>query len=499
MNDKLNSEGNVKANSGRTFSEWFSNYDIGKGGVLVILLLVTTLPLFILSFYAHPCPDDYEVTVISLQKGFFGAQKYWHYTWTGRYFSLVLDSLNPLVFGANWAYKLNAFILLLLLVIANYWLNATIFKSQSKATKLGLTSLFIFAFIVIMPDIQQGVFYQNGTYQYFVPEILTFFLLGCMIRYYRTSHKKKYFVFSCFLLVAIIGSYEINMILVDLSILLIASVSLIKKRDAFFPLALLSICILFTVLEILAPGNNVRAALEPGSHNAFFSLKQSVIYSIAFLMPWLPFMLFIGLLLFDLLAKRVRWNELADSILSIPWWISLIACLFIPIIGFFLLFWAQGTVPPLRTVNVIYFYFVLGMIYFSLSTIAEIKKRYPDFCFPAYFKLSTYFILVFALFFRGNPTESRKRQSIWKRAMKTNNITAAYADIISGTAAAYSKERNERDTYLRNCKGDTCMIDSIRNIPNTIYFIEFPNDSWYSDYYSKKYIGYKEPIKAKFR
>ena len=43
------------------------------------------------------------------------------------------------------------------------------------------------------------------------------------------------------------------------------------------------------------------------------------------------------------------------------------------------------------------------------------------------------------------------------------------------------------------------MIDSIKNIPNTLYFIEFPNDSWYSDYYHKKYIGYKEAIKARFR
>ena len=432
MSKELNTNPNKKANGGKAFGEWLANYDIGKGGALLVLLLITTLPLFILSFYAHPCPDDYEVTVISLQKGFIGAQKYWHYTWTGRYFSLVLDSLNPLVFGANWAYKLNAFILLLLLIIANYWLNATLFKSQNKATKLGLTSLFVFAFIVIMPDIRQGVFYQNGTYQYFVPEILTFFLLGCTINYYRTNHRKRYFILSSLLAVAIIGSYEINMIIVDLAILLIALVSRIKKKDIFFPMALLGICTLFTVIEILAPGNNVRASLEPNSHNVLFSLKQSVIYSIAFLLPWLPFMFFIGVLLFDLLAKRVEWNELTNSILTIPWWVSLIACLLVPITGFFLLFWAQGTVPPLRTVNVIYFYFVVGMIYFSLSSIAAIKKRYPDFTLPVYFKLCVYLILVFVLFFRGNPAERGKHQSVWLKTFRTNNITAAYSDIISG-------------------------------------------------------------------
>ncbi|HXP48930.1 MAG TPA: hypothetical protein VN922_03190, partial [Bacteroidia bacterium] len=98
----------------------------------------------------------------------------------------------------------------------------------------------------------------------------------------------------------------------------------------------------------------------------------------------------------------------------------------------------------------------------------------------------------------------------------SNTLKAAYTDIYSGTASAYNKERNERDVLLRNFKGDSCMIDSIKDIPVSLYFKELPqslntinitslDESTYErrkevvkiftgsfyEYYHKNYIGIK--------
>ncbi|HXP50243.1 MAG TPA: hypothetical protein VN922_09830, partial [Bacteroidia bacterium] len=279
---------------------------------------------------------------------------------------------------------------------------------------------------------------------------------------------------------------------------LIAFMSVLKKRNLVFPLSLLAICIIFSVIEITAPGNGKRATnFFPHGHQLLFSIKESIISSKNFLLHWLPFMLLIGLLLFDLLSQKNIWNNDNDIIFSIPPWFSLIACLLIPVIGMFLLFWAEGQFPPLRSVNVIFFYFITAMLYFFLSLISYIKKRFPDFTLPAYIKLPAYFMLVFVLAFR------------------TNNISVAYKDITSGIASEYNREQTERFEFLTNFKGDSCTIDSIRHVPYSFSFFELPQDfrckktegdennittdaqyfyrmrtSFYR-YYHKRYIGIK--------
>jgi hypothetical protein len=135
--------------------------------------------------------------------------------------------------------------------------------------------------------------------------------------------------------------------------------------------------------------------------------------------------------------------------------------------------------------DLVYFYFIVGMMYFSFSSIARIKKRYPDFSLPVYIKLPLCLLLIYILIF------------------KANNITVAYNDIISGTASAYNNERTEQNKFLTNYKGDSCKIDSIKQVPKSLFFAELPqpaaprdslgiliNYSFYQ-YYHKKYIGIK--------
>src|ERR1700739_2396935 len=396
---------------------------INEGYVMLFLLVVTLLPFFILSFYSHPCSDDYSETVCIWQNGVLGFQKYWYFNWSGRYFDTLLISLNPLVFNAKWMYKLNAILLLFLFVISTYWFCKALLKSSTKEIKIVLTALFVFAYMFLLPDVGQGIFWQSGAYTCFSAEILTLFLTGCMVRYYQSVNAKWYFAASCLLLVAIIGLYELNMIYSDIFLLLVLVVSMIRKRELKFPASLMIIGILCTLFEITAPGNSKRGADFPNAHHFLFSIKESFLYGNALLLHWLPFMLLVSLLLVGFLMKRISWNTTLDNIFSVPPLLCLTACLFIPFIGLIGCYWAQGVRPVARTVNVIYFYFIIGMMYFSFSSLKYIMKKYPGFSIPVFIKIPL--VLVFLFIFR------------------INNISLAYRDIVLGGASAYNKERVE--------------------------------------------------------
>jgi hypothetical protein len=468
----------------------FTGYDIGKGGGLLILLIVTILPFFILSFYNHPSLDDFAFIDVELQKGFWGAQQYWYLTWTGRYFSTALLSLSPLIFNAYWGYKLNAAILLLLLLFATYWLSGKVFNNLDKNSKIGITSLFIFSYLFLLPKVSTGFYWQTTSYQYVTACTLTFFLLGSIISYYQSANKKSYFIFSCVLAIAIIGCHEISMVYIDLFILVITLFTLLKRRELLFPLTLLSLCIIFSLIEVFAPGNTKRNVLMyHDSHILKYSVRQSFLFGIDLIIQWVPFMFFIGFLLFNLLSKRVDWRVIAKSFFVIPLWFSFMACMCIPVIGLFIVYWSMGWIPT-RVLDLIYFYFIVGMMYFLICSIAHIKIRYPLFEIPVFIKTGMMVAFIAITCF-------------YKNGYKANNITVAYSDLISGIASAYNKERVEENEYLKNFKGDSCTINSIKNFPQSLFIINLPqpaepgdslgkliNYSFYQ-YYHKKYIGIK--------
>ncbi|HXP52778.1 MAG TPA: hypothetical protein VN922_22715, partial [Bacteroidia bacterium] len=189
-------------------------------------------------------------------------------------------------------------------------------------------------------------------------------------------------------------------------------------------------------------------------------------------------------------------NESTDLIFSVPPWYSLTLCLLIPLFGPFICFWVQGLRPEARVVNTIYFYFIMGTMYFSFSAIFSIQKKYPSFTLPFYIKVPVIILLLFIMNYHTS-------------ILRINNITIAYSDITSGRASVYNKERIERDEYLRNSKDDSCFVSPLTHIPESFFCPEIPryieskkDDSiwnmWCREireplcaYYHKKYIGLK--------
>src|ERR1700733_11422501 len=108
-----------------------------KASLYLLLLILILLPFIILSFYNHPCMDDFVVAKMIQEKGFFETQKLMYNHWGGRYFSDILRSFNPFASVGYRVYKLNAIVFLLLLLITTYWLTGKLFKNISITGKLG--------------------------------------------------------------------------------------------------------------------------------------------------------------------------------------------------------------------------------------------------------------------------------------------------------------------------------------------------------------------------
>jgi len=469
------------------FSKWLANK--GLNWALISLAIFTLLPLFIISFYNHPTYQDYFESWFVFKYGFWEAQKYFYINWQGRYVESFLEASNPLVFHAFWAFKLNPILLLSALVLACYWLVGNIFRDLKSTGKMAITSVFIFAFIRLMPQLFSGVYWQAGGYfNNLTPSVLTFLLLGCVINYYHSQQKRIYFIASCLLVAIIIGCYDIHMLYTNTIIFVLLFFAVIRKEKFVLPATLLVVCIVCSVISFTAPGNAVRSLDYPNAHKFIFSIQQSVKWGADILIhwQWIGFMLIIGFILFDVLGSFEIWNDDTSSLFCIPPYLSIAGCIVMPFTALFCFFYAEGRIiPQMNTMNGVYFYFLISMMYCWLSVIWRIKKRYPDFRLKWYFKLSIYMVLVYLTFFR------------------TNNITSAYNDIFNGSASAYNTECNNMENILTNSKSDSCYVDSIRSKPVTLPNFDYVggmsgegNDHFTylecRDYYKKEFIGIKK-------
>src|ERR1700712_2064643 len=68
--------------------------------IISLFLILAVLPFIILSFYYNSVSDDYGYASLMRDIGFYKSQAMWYTTWTGRYTSSFLISINPVYW--NW-------------------------------------------------------------------------------------------------------------------------------------------------------------------------------------------------------------------------------------------------------------------------------------------------------------------------------------------------------------------------------------------------------------
>lgn len=460
------------------------------GYSIILFLIFAILPFILLSFYVHPCWDDFDYSEMAYRYGFFHSQYLWFETWSGRYFSTaVLSSVNPLIFRSVTGYKILIFVFILLFVAAVYFLITVIASERiSKKDKLVCTLSFCYLFVYGMPTVNLGLFWLASAVIYQLANILMAVLAALFIKFQNSKNDEvrlSLIALICLLIFAIAGSNEVSMLIttVFFSTIFIGNLINTKKADKYLLIfaatAIISFCLVY-----FAPGNNYRLTKSPESHQLLFSLKNSAADLFKFILYRiynLPLLIF-SVLFISFYYKIISGKRAEDiKVITNPVY-SVMLYLLLLYSGIFVSYWSLGTYTPYRTLNVIYFIFLSGwfiniifiMNYFYAKD--KIKVRFiPEYAFV---------LLCIALFF-----------SFSKEA---NSIKTAYRDIISGTAQKFNAQLNERYRNIYSSSSDTVKIDSIKNIPDSFFYYDIGSDpdgkynKLQSEFFNKKFIIRKE-------
>lgn len=451
---------------------------------ILIFLIFTILPFLILSYFVHPFWDDFDYSMTAAKNGFFRAEYAWYVTWSGRYFSQAfLSSINPLIYGSIAGYKILTLLFIFAFIFAVYITVSEIASGcLNLRQKLICTLSFCYLFIYGLPAANFAFFWMASVVIYQLANILMVFLAYYYIRFLRgESGNRKTNLIISLLIFAIIGCNEVSMFVTLIfftASFLYNTINLKKINRSLLLFAI--VAFVSSLVVYFAPGNSFRVTLSPGNHELFFSLKNSAIDLVKFIvyrlynLPLLVFtVMFISFYLKFILNKK-PWTS---TVIINPYY-SVGIYLIAMFAGLFVSYWSLGTSTPVRTLNVIYFIFLAGWfvnIIIILNYI-NLKKRLPENSIPDYVMI----ILTLAVLI-----------SFLK---ETNSIKTAYRDLRNGNASLFNSELNARYDHIRTSTSDTVIIDSLTVIPESFSYFDIgedPNDKYnklQAEFFNKKAI-----------
>lgn len=248
--------------------------------VLLAISLVLVLPFFILTFYNNPSIDDYSFVFLVKTMGFWGAQHNWYTTWTGRYSSMFILSLHPLLLESLILYKIISVFIIFFTIHAFYRLVSFLYSKPTFVIKLIISIIFSFAFFSGMPSVVQGLYWEPGSITYQLANILLLYLIINVIRLIIAPNKQVSFSklgISYFLIIVIGGLNETSMLLMVVLLLFLTGIDfLLRRKINFTLLTFMATAVISALIVLLAPGNKGR--------EASFVPKTVKIYTLPFLL-----------------------------------------------------------------------------------------------------------------------------------------------------------------------------------------------------------------------
>lgn len=381
--------------------------------------LLSFIPFILAAYYDYPTGDDYCYAAKGLNLGFWDAQVSFYKEWTGRYTATALLVGYPLIMDFFNSYKFIPIIMLLISLCSVFIFFKSIAKGKISTQVVGWATLSFFSiYILTMPSVEQGFYFAalSITNQFGVVLILA--LLGLILLNTQSSFINSIKLLLCLLLTFIIsGTNEMNaMILVAILGFGTTLLLLNKEKNAWLWLVILSCAITFLVFSYAAPGNLIRHDQGPTRWNTDTTFNKSFIYLIFFflyeslkeILLWIthPILICSTFLLLPVVNSFVLnypnfldhkfFNEKKYILAFLIFWISLIGVIFlIPFYG--VGHWA------LRTLNVIYFIFLLGW-FSGITLIVRYFTRLSQhrFLYPKFISLSVATLLLFGMIINSN-------------------------------------------------------------------------------------------------
>jgi len=444
--------------------------------LLILALLFLIFPFVFIGFYNVPVVDDFAFGKWGHAGNTFEILKNLYLNENGRYFALFfLITINPLVYSNFALFSITPLILLLILFCSLYFTIKQIFKDTSVKVKFLLSLLSLYIFIVSMPDTAEGLYWFTGSYTHTFPFALSTLLIGLFVKLsISTELKRKVLLILLITSIQfiIIGCQEI-VLLAYTSLLffytLYVFINKSKHRKTIFIIFILAI--LFSFIELLAPGNFVRMETTKNANRAslLYSLYGSFILFLRHIPNFISQTLIpvFSIFIFPVLLKYRNKIDIIviNPIISIIFSSAILFLLFLP--GTYSM---VGTFP--RMMNDIYFVFIVLWFY----NLINISAYLVDFKLISkiHYSLKTLsLILIIYIIIFSFSLNSNYRKII--------------SDIKSKRIFEYHAKINERFDYLEKNKGaSTIEIIQIDKLPKSLstFDVQTDKDNW-------QHIGYK--------
>jgi hypothetical protein len=320
-----------------------------------------------------------------------------------------------------------------------------------------------FAFILLMPSLPESYYWFTGAYSYQMGNILTLFLIVMMINY-SNSRSKILFFASVILTAMIAGLNEYSMLVMVMFFLILNIIIIVrKKKTEKFYIVLFFVGVAGFLTDLLAPGNYYRASFNPDKHQFFFSLKNSLIQAVDVLSNWWWIGALVAAAVFIIASSQI--NEKVKTVFNRIYLnpILVVILLFGVIAGgFFPCYWGLGLYPPLRGINNIYFYFIIGSFYLGICMAVFLNMK--KITIPGLRILQTIIPVLLIVYLFLIP----------------GNINRAYHELFDGTAATYDNQMKNRFNTLLNSDCRVCPVQKLKSKPKTLFFSDISEETDYS-------------------
>ena len=460
--------------------------DIFYQRVFIGLFILAIVPFVLLFLYNHPSPEDFYFSYEARIKSLWTNTKVQYRHGTGRYFQNFLLYLTPVYDKFFISYKAGCF-LFMALFFSSVLLSVSLLtvKLISFRERILISLVIIFTYLYAMPEVSSGFYWYGGISAYHSGIILVPIFFAFLVKSGNSINSASGLVYTFMALIVLIlitGVNEILAILLFLFTLFLNIRHFVKDRSIKWQYVVFVIASgIFLYILLKSPGNKFRLTQFPGNTNFSYSFFNSFVFLYQNILSWIfnsP-LLACSLILLPVYFKiSEKKKNLKNKLLTNPVGFSICWIIVLYISVFFSYY--STTVVLSRTSNFIYFIFIAGWFYllYILSNIIVTKGKFSFIKNRKYlYGLSLVFIILFLI--------------------KPNNITTAFNDLFSGSAHSYNRQLNERYQFLENCPNDSCRVDSLINIPKTIFYKDITSNStmlsseWYGNFFNKKSVALK--------
>ncbi|MFH0895077.1 MAG: DUF6056 family protein [Bacteroidota bacterium] len=438
-----------------------------KTPIIIILLLLASLllPYLVISFYSHPASDDFFYAARSIDNGIFNTWSADYFEWNGRYTSNLFALINPIAFGSFTIYSLMPMLMILLTFFSVLLFLRSLFQTGIHQKIILFCSLLLTLLLLHnMPDITEGIYWYTGAVTYMSGNILLLLAVTFLLRSKNNSSKTPvHSIVAALFLFLCIGCNEISMLMCVAFLVVLAGIKWITKTKQSTLWLLIPVVVSGSLLVILAPGNEVRGSAYPDAHQFFYSIEMAGMQSLRFLAKAIASapLIAASLLYLSFHSFLYKKNDLIQKSFYLHPLISALLLFAVFFAGTFPAYWATGVLGQHRTLNVSYFAFLVLWFINLTVWINFLNKRIRKLIrISIQLRALSITVCVASLIITGNGL------TVWN-------------DLISGRAASFDSQMQERYQILKKAKNENdtvVQLPLLKDKPETLFVLDITED-----------------------